>query len=123
MLVGGTLCSTVAAAGTVLVERLGFIGSPWVHAIFILLATLASDAVLVARSAYLVDFSEAAELPELSAFTQLVIGIASAVVAAVIATLAQVHGTVWPSAILLGLNIVAVVAAFRTPKRAAPSPG
>ena len=122
-LVGGTLCSTVAAAGAVLVERLGFIGSPRVHAIFILLATLASDAVLVARSAYLVDFSEAAELPELSAFTQLVIGIASAVVAAVIATLAQVHGTVWPSAILLGLNIVAVVAAFRTPKRAAPSPG
>jgi hypothetical protein len=39
------------------------------------------------------------------------------VVAAIIATLAQVHGTVWPSAILLGLNIVAVVAASRTPSR------
>jgi Na+/melibiose symporter-like transporter len=116
MLVGGALCSTLAAAGAVTVERLGLVGSPLVHAIFILLATLAADAVTVAKSAYLVEHAKPAELPELTAFTQLVIGIASAVVAAVIATLAQVHGTVWPSAILLGLNIVAVVAASRTPR-------
>jgi hypothetical protein len=116
MLVGGTLCSTLAAAGAVTVERLGLVGSPFVHAVFILLATLAADAVSVAKSAYLVEHAAPAELPELSAFTQLVIGLASAVVAAVIATLAQVHGTVWPSAILLGLNIIAVVAASRTPR-------
>ena len=115
MLVGGTLCSTLAAAGAVTVERLGLVGSPLVHAIFILLATLANDAVTVAKSAYLVEHAEPAELPELSAFTQLTIGIASAVVAAGIATIAQIHGTVWPSAILLGLNIIAVVAAARTP--------
>jgi hypothetical protein len=117
MLVGGTLCSTLAAAGAVTVERLGFIGSPWVHAVFILLATLAADAVTVAKSAYLVEHAEPAELPELSAFTQLAIGLASAVVAAAIATLAQIHGTVWPPAILLGLNIIAVLAAARTPGR------
>ncbi|HEU5000354.1 MAG TPA: hypothetical protein VFT68_15540 [Lapillicoccus sp.] len=116
MLVGGTLCSTLAAAGAVTVERLGLVGSPFVHAVFILLATLAADAVSVAKSAYLVEHAAPAELPELSAFTQLVIGLASAVVAAVIATLAQVHGTVWPAAILLGLNIIAVVAASRTPR-------
>jgi hypothetical protein len=121
MLVGGTVCSTLAAAGAVTVERLGLIGSPLVHAVFILLATLANDAVSVAKSAYLVEHAEPAELPELSAFTQLAIGLASAVVAAVIATLAQIHGTVWPSAILLGLNIIAVVAATRTPASAEES--
>jgi len=115
MLVGGTLCSTLAAAGAVTVERLGLVGSPLVHAIFILLATLANDAVSVAKSAYLVEHADPAELPELSAFTQLAIGMASAVVAAGIATVAQIHGTVWPSAILLGLNIIAVIAAWRTP--------
>jgi hypothetical protein len=115
MLVGGTLCSTLAAAGAVTVERLGLVGSPLVHAIFILLATLANDAVSVAKSAYLVEHADPAELPELSAFTQLTIGMASAVVAAGIATVAQIHGTVWPSAILLGLNIIAVIAAWRTP--------
>src|SRR5690349_8330446 len=83
MLVGGTLCSTLAAAGAVTVERLGLVGSPVVHAVFILLATLAADAVTVAKSAYLVDHAVPAELPELSAFTQLAIGLASAVVAAV----------------------------------------
>jgi hypothetical protein len=115
MLVGGTLCSTLAAAGAVTVERLGLVGSPLVHAIFILLATLANDAVSVAKSAYLVEHADPAELPELSAFTQLAIGMASAVVAAGIATIAQIHGTVWPSAILLGLNVIAVIAAARTP--------
>jgi hypothetical protein len=115
MLLGGTLCSTLAAAGAVTVERLGLVGSPLVHAIFILLATLANDAVTVAKSAYLVEHAEPTELPELSAFTQLVIGMASAVVAAGIATIAQIHGTVWPSAILLGLNVIAVIAAARTP--------
>ena len=115
MLVGGTLCSTLAAAGAVTVERLGLVGSPLVHAVFILLATLANDAVSVAKSAYLVEHADPAELPELSAFTQLTIGMASAVVAAGIATVAQIHGTVWPSAILLGLNIIAVIAAWRTP--------
>lgn len=102
MLVGGSLCSTLAAAGAVTVERLGLVGSPLAHAIFILLATLAADAVTVAKSAYIVGHAEPAELPELSAFTQLVIGLCSAAVAAVIATVAQIHGTVWPSAILLG---------------------
>jgi hypothetical protein len=121
MLVGGTLCSTLAAAGAVTVERLGLVGSPLVHAIFILLATLAADAVTVAKSAYIVGHAEPAELPELSAFTQLVIGLCSAAVAAVIATVAQIHGTVWPSAILLGLNIIAVVAATRTPALAKDS--
>ena len=115
MLVGGTLCSTLAAAGAVTFERLGLVGSPLVHAIFILLATLANDAVSVAKSAYLVEHADPAELPELSAFTQLAIGMASAVVAAGIATIAQIHGTVWPSAILLGLNVIAVIAAARTP--------
>jgi hypothetical protein len=121
MLIGGTLCSALAAAGAVTVERLGLVGSPLVHAVFILLATLANDAVSVAKSAYLVEHADPAELPELSAFTQLTIGLASAVVAAGIATVAQIHGTVWPSAILLGLNLIAVVAAARTP--APPSRG
>jgi hypothetical protein len=121
MLIGGTLCSTLAAAGAVTVERLGLVGSPLVHAIFILLATLANDAVTVAKSAYLVQHAEPAELPELSAFTQLAIGMASAVVAAGIATIAQIHGTVWPSAILLGLNVIAVIAAARTPTPAKDS--
>ena len=122
MLVGGTLCSTLAAAGAVIVERLGAVGSPLVHSVFILLATLAADAVTVAKSAYIVEHAKPAELPELSAFTQLVIGVASAVVAAAIATLAQVHGTVWPSAILLGLNVIAVAAAWRTPRPESASP-
>lgn len=124
MLIGGTLCSTIAAAGAVAAERLGWVGSPLLHAVLILLATLAADAVTVAKSAYLVEHAEPSELPELSAFTQLAIGLASAFVAAGIATVAQIHGTVWPAAILLGLNVVAVVAATRTPaKAAAPSSG
>ncbi|MEP6649560.1 MAG: MFS transporter [Lapillicoccus sp.] len=114
MLVGGTVCSALAAAGAVSVERLALVGSPLVHAILMLLATLAADAVSVAKSAYLVEHAPAAELPELSAFSQLTIGLASAVLAAVIATLAQVHGTVWPPVILLVLNVVAVAAAWRS---------
>ena len=49
------MCSAFAAAGAVSVERLGLVGSPFVHAIFILLATLANDAVSVAKSAFLVE--------------------------------------------------------------------
>ena len=119
MLVDGTICSTVAAFGAVTIERLGLVGeSALIHAVLLLLATLAADAVSVAKSAYLVEHAPPAELPELSAFTQLIIGIASAVLAAAIATLAQIHGTVWPPAILLGLNLFAVVAAWRMPRKA-----
>ena len=118
MLVGGTVCSAVAAFGAVALERLGMAGaSALSHAVLMLLATLAADAVSVAKSAYLVERAPAAELPELSAFSQLTIGLASAVLAAAIATLAQVHGTVWPSAILLGLNLVAVAAAWGIPRK------
>jgi hypothetical protein len=119
MLVDGTICSTVAAFGAVAIERLGLVGeSALNHAVLLLLATLAADAVSVAKSAYLVEHAPPAELPELSAFAQLTIGIASAVLAAAIATLAQIHGTVWPPAILLGLNLFAVVAAWRMPRKA-----
>ena len=122
MLVGGTVCSAVAAFGAVALERLGVAGaSALSHAVLMLLATLAADAVSVAKSAYLVERAPAAELPELSAFSQLTIGLASAVLAAAIATLAQVHGTVWPSAILLGLNLVAVAAAWGIPRKAQPA--
>lgn len=131
MLVDGTVCSTVAAFGAVAIERLGLVGASALnHAVLLLLATLAADAVSVAKSAYLVEHAPPAELPELSAFSQLTIGVASAVLAAAIATLAQVHGTVWPPAILLGLNLLAVLAAWRVPRRAdratdsgTPSPG
>jgi hypothetical protein len=119
MLVDGTICSTVAAFGAVTIERLGLVGeSALNHAALLLLATLAADAVSVAKSAYLVEHAPPAELHELSAFAQLTIGIASAVLAAVIATLAQIHGTVWPPAILLGLNLLAVGAAWRMPRTA-----
>ncbi|MFI5074915.1 MAG: hypothetical protein ACHP7G_07880 [Actinomycetales bacterium] len=121
MLIGGTMCSTLAAAGAVTVERLGLVGSPFVHAIFILLATLATDAVSVAKSAFLVENARPEELSELSAFTQLTIGVASAVLAVAIAALAQVHGTVWPPMILLGLNLLAVGAAWRS-RYGKPSP-
>ena len=121
MLIGGTMCSTLAAAGAVTVERLGLVGSPFVHAIFILLATLANDAVSVAKSAFLVENARPEELSELSAFTQLTIGVASAVLAVAIAALAQVHGTVWPPMILLGLNLLAVGAAWRS-RYGKPSP-
>jgi MFS family permease len=122
MLIGGTMCSALAAAGAVTVERLGLIGSPFVHALFILLATLANDAVSVAKSAFLVEHARPEELSELSAFTQLTIGVASAILAVAIAALAQVHGTVWPPMILLGLNLLAVGAAWRS-RYGRPSPG
>ena len=121
MLIGGTMCSAFAAVGAVSVERLGLVGSPFVHAIFILLATLANDAVSVAKSAFLVENARPEELSELSAFTQLIIGVASAVLAVAIAALAQVHGTVWPPMILLGLNVLAVGAAWRS-RYGKPSP-
>ena len=121
MLIGGTMCSALAAAGAVSVERLGLVGSPFVHAIFILLATLANDAVSVAKSAFLVENARPEELSEVSAFTQLIIGVASAVLAVAIAALAQVHGTVWPPMILLGLNVLAVGAAWRS-RYGKPSP-
>lgn len=118
MLIDGTICSTVAAFGAVAIERLGLVGeSALNHAVLLLLATLAADAVSVAKSAYLVEHAPPAELHELSAFAQLTIGIASAVLAAAIATLAQIHGTVWPPAILLGLNLFAVGAAWRMPRK------
>ena len=119
MLLGGTACSAVAAAGAVTIERLGLVGSPLMHAVLMLLATLAADAVSVAKSAYLVEHAPAEELPALSAFAQLVIGVAAALLAAGIATLAQVHGTVWPAMVLLALNLVAVAAASRVPRTAA----
>ncbi len=122
MLVGGTICSGLAAAGAVTVERLGLVGSPFVHALFILLATLAADAITVAKSAFLVEHARPEELPEVSAFTQLTIGVASAVLAVAIASLAQVHGTVWPPMILLALNIVAVTAAWRSHYGEQPAP-
>lgn len=65
--------------------------------------------------------------PALPAFARLVIGVASALLAAGIATLAQVHGTVSPAMILLALNLVPVAAASRVPRtpvrstRAAPA--
>jgi hypothetical protein len=118
MLIDGTICSTVAAVGAVTIERLGLVGASALnHAVLLLLATLAADAVSVAKSAYLVEHAPPAELPELSAFAQLTIGIAAAVLAAAIATLAQIHGTVWPPAILLGLNVLAVIAAWRMPRK------
>jgi MFS family permease len=127
MLIGGTMCSAFAAAGAVTVERIGLIGSPFVHAIFILLATLANDAVSVAKSAFLVENARPEELSELSAFTQLTIGVASAILAVAIAALAQVHGTVWPPMILLALNLLAVGAAWRSrygkPSESASAPG
>ena len=114
MLVAGTLCSTLAAAGAVLVERIGLVGSPVTHAALMLLATLAADAVAVSKSAFLAENAPAAELPTLSAFSQLTIGLASAFLAAGIAALAEMHGTVWPPFVLLLLNVVAVVAAWRS---------
>ena len=114
MLVAGTMCSTVAAAGAVIVERIGFIGSPVTHAVLMLLATLAADAVTVSKSAFLAENAPPAELPMLSAFSQLTIGLASAVLAAGIAAVAEVHGTVWPPLVLLVLNLVAVAAAWRS---------
>ena len=96
------------------VEQIGFIGSPVTHAVLMLLATLAADAVTVSKSAFLAENAPVAELPTLSAFSQLIIGLASAVLAAGIAALAEVHGTVWPPFVLLLLNVVAVVAAWRS---------
>jgi hypothetical protein len=120
MLVGGTLCGAAAAGGAVLVEGLSLVGSPVVHAVLMLLATLAADAVSVSKSAYLVAHAPPDELPQLSAFSQLTIGLSSAVLAAALATVAQLHGTVWPVGILLVLNIVAVVGATRVPRPTGP---
>ena len=85
-----------------------------------LLATLAADAVSVSKSAYLVAYASPDELPQLSAFSQLTIGLSSAVLAAALAGVAQVHGTVWPVGILLVLNVVAVVGATRVPRPPSP---
>ena len=105
MLVAGTMCSTLAAAGAVLVEQIGFDrlsrhacrphaarhpGRRRRHGL----------EVGVPRR----DAPGRPSSPTLSAFSQLTIGLASAVLAAGIAALAEVHGTVWPPFVLLLLQ-------------------
>lgn len=86
------------------------------HGVVLLLATLAAQSVTVGRRAYLLGRCPVADRPTLFSFARIAVGSLGGLLAAVIGALAEVHGAVWPTVVLNGLNIVAVVAAPLAPR-------
>ena len=107
----GTIAATVSAATH-------FVGGQVVatHAVVLLLATLAAQSVTVGRRAYLLDRCPVADRPTLFSFARIAVGALGGLLAAGLGVLAEVHGAVWPTVVLVALNALAVSAALLSPR-------
>jgi predicted MFS family arabinose efflux permease len=117
MLVVSALISCAAAVMCILAEVYDAWSHPWVHAIVILLATVANQAILAASISWINIFAADHHRATLMGFAAVLVGVEMSVLGAVFGGIAQQTSAIWPVTIILVLNAAAVVAALRAPTR------
>lgn len=90
----------------------------WMHGLVILLATVANQAILAASISWINIHAADQHRPTLIGMTAVLVAVETSLLGAVLGGIAEQATAVWPVAILLVLNLIAVVAALRAPTRA-----
>ena len=111
MLINSALLGTAAAAICVVVEYRQDLDHIWIYGIVFILATMAYQAIFSAGLAWVGAFATEGHRATLLGFGSLLIAVESSVLGAALGAVAQSEAVVGPIITLLGLNIVAGVAA------------
>ena len=89
----------------------------WAHGVVILLATVANQAIMAASISWINLYAADHHRAALLSLTAVLVATETAVLGAVLGGIAQQTTAIWPVAILLALNLIAVAAALRAPAR------
>jgi MFS family permease len=115
MFILGAMASVVAALLSAAIHVAGW-HVIWFHGIVVLLATMSAEAVTIGRRAYLIDNTSNENRPVLLSFALIVVTVSTGLLAALLGSLAEIQGPVWPVLVLVGLNFVAVGGALLSPR-------
>lgn len=123
MLIGSALLGSAAAGICISAEAVDAWSHAWVHGIVILLATVANQAILTAAISWVNLYAADHHRATLLGFCAVLVAVETSLLGAILGAIAQNTSAVWPVAIVLLLNLVAVVVAARAPTRTAtPEP-
>lgn len=111
MLINSALLGTAAAAICVVMEYRDDLNHIWIYGIVFILATMANQAIFSAGLAWVGAFAAEDHRATLLGFGSLLIAIESSLLGAALGAVAQSAAVVGPIITLLGLNVVAGIAA------------
>jgi MFS family permease len=117
MLVLSASVGCAAAAICITTQWLHEWSGVWAHGVVILLATVANQAILAASIAWINLHAADQDRATLIALTAGLVAIETTLLGAILGGIAQQVAAIWPVAILLSLNLLAVVSALRAPAR------
>lgn len=117
MLVVSALTAVAAAVLCMLGQASGTWSHPWVHGFVFLLAAAADQAVYAAAIAWIGMSAAEHERPILMGFGAASVALVTSLLGVGLGGIAHHINAIWPAAIVLGLNLVAVAAAIRAPTR------
>jgi hypothetical protein len=117
MLLISALVGCTAAAICISAQSLHDWSGVWVHGIVILLATVANQAILAASISWINIHAVDQHRATLIGLTAVLVASETSVLGAVLGGIAERATAIWPVAILLLLNLTAVLAALRAPTR------
>jgi hypothetical protein len=98
----------LSASLCVVVDALALTSVAWVYGVILAASAISALAVTTAKQVWLLRDDIGPDRLEIISFTQLVVGLAAAVLGAALATLAHVQGAIWPVYVMLGLDLLAM---------------
>ena len=117
MLLISALIGSAAAVICILAEVFDVWSQVWMHGLVILLATLANQAVLASAISWINVYAVDHQRATLIGFGAVLVAVETALLGAVLGTIAEKASAIWPVAIILLLNLAAAGVALRAPTR------
>jgi len=117
MLLISALIGSAAAVICILAEVFDVWSQVWMHGLVILLATLANQAVLASAISWINVYAVDHQRATLIGFGAVLVAVETALLGAVLGTIAENASAIWPVAIILLLNLAAAGVALRAPTR------
>jgi hypothetical protein len=115
MLVASSLMAVATAILCIVAHVLGVWSQTWLCGLVFALAAAANKAVWASAIEWLASFAHEHDRALLMGFGLVAVGAVTSVLAVALGRISQHAGAVWPVVIVLGLSLVAVVAAARAP--------
>ncbi|WP_109311682.1 MFS transporter [Ruegeria sp. AU67] len=111
----GCMIAAISALMALGFTFLGYAQNVWVYALVILLLSLSGNGVTYGRYLYLIQMSVEKERPYLVALGDVSAGLVGIVFAAILGAVAHLHDPITPIVVLVVLNTIAMLYAFRLP--------
>lgn len=115
MLVASSHMAVATAVLCIVAHMMGVWSQTWLCGLVFLLAAAANKAVWASAIEWLASFAHDHDRALLMGFGLVTVAVVTSVLAVALGRISAHSGAIWPVVILLGLNLVAVVAATRAP--------